>query len=87
MLCCVVLCFARFHMHSFKTHTHTLSLSLPAARCGLALCSVPLVLMGDFNSLPDSGVYEFLSTGRVGCSRAALALLHSFAAHAIASQK
>lgn len=27
--------------------------------------SIPLLLCGDFNSLPDSGVIEFLSTGRV----------------------
>lgn len=27
---------------------------------------VPLVICGDFNSLPDSGVYEFLNTGRIG---------------------
>lgn len=27
--------------------------------------NIQLVLCGDFNSLPDSGVIEFLSTGRV----------------------
>jgi len=26
---------------------------------------LPLVIAGDFNSLPDSGVYEFLSSGKV----------------------
>lgn len=28
-------------------------------------CNIQMVLCGDFNSLPDSGVIEFLSSGRV----------------------
>eukprot|EP00126_Sphaerothecum_destruens_P004176 Sdes_comp18039_c0_seq1m7371 len=34
------------------------------ARYGRSI-SPPIVLCGDFNSLPDSGVYEFLKSGRV----------------------
>ncbi|EGD79484.1 hypothetical protein PTSG_12983 [Salpingoeca rosetta] len=29
------------------------------------LLDVPVMLMGDFNSMPDSGVYEFLATGKI----------------------
>jgi len=32
--------------------------------------SIPLLLCGDFNSLPDSGVIEFLSSGRVAMDHA-----------------
>ncbi|CAL1530723.1 unnamed protein product [Lymnaea stagnalis] len=38
--------------------------SLDADLCN----SMPLILCGDFNSLPDSGVYEFLSKGRLDTS-------------------
>ncbi|KNC96818.1 uncharacterized protein SPPG_08019 [Spizellomyces punctatus DAOM BR117] len=36
-----------------------------AARNSQDVARVPLLICGDFNSLPDSGVYEFLSSGRV----------------------
>ena len=32
--------------------------------------SVPLILSGDFNSLPNSGVIEFLSSGRIAADHA-----------------
>ncbi|KAH9487940.1 CCR4-NOT transcription complex subunit 6 [Bulinus truncatus] len=38
--------------------------SLDADLCN----SMPLILCGDFNSLPDSGVYEYLSKGRLDTS-------------------
>eukprot|EP00128_Syssomonas_multiformis_P018138 Colp12_sorted_trinity150504_noHs@24978 len=35
---------------------------------GHRLFKTPLIVCGDFNSLPNSGVYEFMSTGKVGRS-------------------
>uniref|UniRef100_A0A2C9M832 poly(A)-specific ribonuclease n=1 Tax=Biomphalaria glabrata TaxID=6526 RepID=A0A2C9M832_BIOGL len=41
----------------------------PPPSLDVDLCnSMPLILCGDFNSLPDSGVYEFLSKGRLDIS-------------------
>ncbi|RUS89094.1 hypothetical protein EGW08_003157, partial [Elysia chlorotica] len=37
----------------------------PSMDAGDMCNSMPLILCGDFNSLPDSGVYEYLSKGRL----------------------
>jgi CCR4-NOT transcription complex subunit 6 len=34
-----------------------------ATDCSIPLQDVPLIICGDFNSLPDSGVIEYLRTG------------------------
>lgn len=38
--------------------------------CGEDIIDIPLVLCGDFNSLPDSGVFKFLTDGRISVDHA-----------------